>query len=91
MKLFPQEIGRDRQTVTYDTFKDHLVQYIQKTYKNRQDIAASLRNLVIKDLSLLSPTRGQATDVAQKADQQAGMDILYQAKLERYLDRKDTL
>jgi hypothetical protein len=28
---------------------------------------------------------------AEKLQQQAGMDILYQAKLERSLDRKDTL
>ena len=31
------------------------------------------------------------TDPAENLKQQAGMDILYQAKLKRYLDRKDTL
>jgi hypothetical protein len=31
------------------------------------------------------------TDPAENPKQQAGMDILYQVELERYLDRKDTL
>jgi hypothetical protein len=50
MKFFPHGIGRDKQTVTYDTVKEHIVQYVQKTYKNGQDVAVSLRDLVIKDL-----------------------------------------
>jgi hypothetical protein len=70
-----------------------MVQYVQKTYKNGQDTAVSVRDLVIWDLSPLSPTRGQATatDTELRANQQAGMDILYHSELERYLDRKDTL
>jgi hypothetical protein len=93
MKFFPHGIGSDRQTVTYDTVKDHIVQFVQKTYKNGQDIAISLRDLNKKDLSALLPSRGQAssTDAAIQANKQAGMDILYQAELERYLDRKATL
>jgi hypothetical protein len=53
----------------------------------------SLRDDKTKDLAPLLPVRGQSTltDVALKANQQAGMDILYQAELERYLDRNDTL
>jgi hypothetical protein len=93
MKFFPHGIGRDRQTVTYDTVKDHIVQFVQKTYENGQDIAISLRDLNKKDLSALLPSRGQAssTNAAIQANEQAGMDILYQAELERYLDRKATL
>jgi hypothetical protein len=30
-------------------------------------------------------------DAAENLKQQAGMDIMYQGELERYLDRKDTL
>jgi hypothetical protein len=93
MKFFPHGIGRERQTVSYDTVKDHIVQVIQKTYKNGQDAAVSIRDLKKKDLTPLQPTRGVAVS-ADKADtlqQQKGMDIIYQAELERYLDRKDTL
>jgi hypothetical protein len=60
MKFFPHGIGRERQTVTYDTVKDNIVQFVQKTYNNGQDIAISLRDLTIKDLSTLQPVRGQA-------------------------------
>ena len=65
----------------------------KKSYNNGQDIAKSLRDLAIKDLSPLLPIRGQAssTDATIQANEQAGMDILYQAELERYLDRKATL
>ena len=93
MKFFPHGIGRDKQAVTYDTVRDHIVQFVQKTYKNGQDIAVSLRDDKVKDLSTLVPVRGQSisTDAALKANKQAGMDILYQAELERYLDRRDML
>jgi hypothetical protein len=45
------------------------------------------------DLTPHVPKRGaaNAADNAANLRQQAGMDILYQAELERYLERKDTL
>jgi hypothetical protein len=94
MKFFPHGIGRDRQAVSYDTVKDRIVQYVQKTYRNGQDAAVSIRNLVVMDLTPHEPsTRGISRDVDATANlkAQAGKDILYQAKLERYLERKDTL
>ncbi len=93
MKFYPHGIGRDRQAVTYDTVKDHIVQYVQKTYRNGQDAAVSIRNLAVINLTPHEPSRGTATtaDAAEHLKQQAGMDILYQAELKRYLDRKDTL
>jgi hypothetical protein len=44
-------------------------------------------------LTPLRPIRGvaAAADTAETLQQQNGMDIIYQAKLERYLDRKDIL
>jgi hypothetical protein len=57
MKLFPHGIGRDRQAVSYDTVKDHIVQYARKTYRNGQDAAVSVRNLVAVDLTPHEPTR----------------------------------
>jgi hypothetical protein len=93
MKVFPHGIGRDQQAVTYDTVKDHIEQHVQKTYRNGQDAAVSIRNLSVIDLTPQEPNRGRATrtDAAVKLEQQAGMEILYQAKLKRYLDRKYTL
>jgi hypothetical protein len=60
MKFLPHGIGRDRQAVSYDTVKDHIVQYVQKTYKNGQDAAVSIRNLMVMDLTPHVPTRGAA-------------------------------
>jgi hypothetical protein len=93
MKFFPHGIGRDRQAVSYDTVKDHIVQYIQKTYRNGQDAAVSIRKLVVMDLTPHEPKRGISRDIDATANlkAQAGKDILYQAKLKRYLERKDTL
>jgi hypothetical protein len=93
MKVFPHGIGRDQQAVSYDTVKGHIVQYVQKTYRNGQDAAVSIRNLVVMDLTPHEPTRGISRDVEATANlkAQAGKDIIYQADLERYLERKDTL
>ncbi len=90
MKFFSHGIGRERQTVSYDTVKDYIVQVIQKTYKNGQDTAVSIWDLKKKDLNPSQPTRGVATasDTAETLQQQKGMDTIYQAELERYLDRK---
>jgi hypothetical protein len=88
-----EEIGRDTQTVTYDTVKDHIVQHVQKTYKHGQDIAGSLRDLQKMDLQVLQParTQSQEKDTVVKVNEQTGMDIVFQAKLERWLECKDTL
>ena len=59
--LYPHGIGIERQTVTYDTVKDHLVQTVQKNFIHGQDIAISLRDLQVKDLSKLKPVRLDST------------------------------
>ena len=46
MKFQPHGIGRDRQTVTFDTVKDHIIQVVQKSYKHGLDIAKTLREEV---------------------------------------------
>jgi hypothetical protein len=72
------ELGEtSRQSHTILSERDHIVQYVQKTYEHGQDIAASLRDLTKKDLSSLSPERGQSSlaEAAAKVTQQAGMDI----------------
>jgi hypothetical protein len=80
MKFFPHGIGRDRQAVSYNTVKDHIVQYVQKTYKNGQDAAVSIRNPVVMDVTPHEPIRGTSRDVDATADlkAQAGMDIMCQ-------------
>jgi hypothetical protein len=38
IKFFPHGVGRETQTVTYDTVKDHIVQYIQKLYEHGENV-----------------------------------------------------
>jgi hypothetical protein len=73
--------------------KDHIVQYVQKTYRNGQDAAVSIRNLAVMDLTPHEPRRGISRDIDSAANlkAQAGKDIMHQAEVERYLERKDTL
>ena len=51
MKFYMHGSGKQQQLMTYTTVKDHIVQFVQKTYKNGQDIAISLRNLQKMDLT----------------------------------------
>ena len=53
MKFFPHGIGRERQTVSYNTVKAYTVQVIQKTYKNGQDTPVPIQDLKKKDLNPL--------------------------------------
>jgi len=81
------------QTATYATIKDHIVQYVQKTYKDGMDVAASLRDMQKKDLKSLKPGRKISieADAATKKIEQAGFDIEFNAELSRWMDRRDNL
>ena len=93
MKFTPHGIGRDKQTVTFDTVKDHIVQTVQKNYKHGQDIAKSLRDKARINLAPVTPKRtlSTSTDPVMKSLEQTGHDIMYQEELKRYLERKDDL
>ena len=93
MKFTPHGIGRDRQTVTFDTVKDHIVHMVQKSYKHGQDVAKSLRDEQKLDVSLWKPIRevSQDTDEGERNLEQIGNDIIYQEETKRYLDRKGDL
>ena len=45
MKFYPQGTGKYQQMSTYEMVKDYIIQYVQKMYDYRQDIAKSLRDL----------------------------------------------
>ena len=93
MKFTPHGIGRDKQTVTYDTVKDHIVQTVQKNYKHGLDVAQSLRNEELVKIEEAEPIRklSQKTSQVEKDLDQTGLDIMYQEELKRYLERKEDL
>ena len=41
----------------YATVKDHIISYVQRTYRHGQDIAISLRELKKRDLTSEEPTK----------------------------------
>ena len=93
MKFYPHTVGTQSQSVTYDTVKDHIVQYVQKTYKNGLDIAESLDKEVMKDMTTLAPSRfiSTNTDEAAKQVEQDGYDILYKVNLQEHIKRVQQL
>ena len=72
--------------------KDHTISYVQRTYRHRQDIAISLRELKKRDLTSEEPTR----KISSKKDEdtrlkQGGFDMRYQAEIKNFLDRQSGL
>jgi hypothetical protein len=57
MKLVPHGIGKDRQTVTYQTVKDYIIQLVQKSFRNGKDVADSLRRMEKIDMTKNVPIR----------------------------------
>jgi hypothetical protein len=93
MKFYPHGSGKKGQAVTYATVKDHIVSYVQRTYKYGKDIAVSLRDLEKKDLTTERPKRliSAETDVDKKKLEQDGFDMIYQAEIKQYLERERAL
>ena len=83
IKFYPHTVGSQTQSITYDTVKDHIIQYVQKTYKNCIDIAESLEKEAIKDLSTLAPTRTLSTntDAEVRKIEQEGYDIEFRVMI----------
>ena len=81
------------QAATYATVKEAIVQHVQKTFVDGQDVAQSLKEGKEFDLSAIEPVRviSEEQDSAKAALAQSGLDIKYQEELRRYLDRKDNL
>ena len=76
---------------TYTSIKDHVMKYIQKTYKGGADVAESLRTMELVDLDADAPVRERLGDTGLSADTIAVLNIAYQEKLRKHLDRKEAL
>jgi hypothetical protein len=92
MKFVPQGIGKDRQTVTYQTVKDYIIQLVQKSFRNGKDVADSLRQLRRMqkiDMTTNMPTRKLSRATGTDKDmEQEGYDMLYKAEIDIYTKRK---
>ena len=92
IKFYPHGIGKKGQTTTYATVKDHIISYVQRTYRHGQDITISLRELKKRDFTSEEPTRkiSSKTDEDRRLEQD-GFDIRYQAEIKQFLDRQSGL
>jgi hypothetical protein len=89
MKFVPHGIGKERQTVTYQTVKEYIIQLVQKTHKNGKDVADSLRKMEKIDMTKNMPTRRLSQETgANKITEQEGFDMLFKAEIEIYTRRK---
>jgi hypothetical protein len=77
----------------YATVKEHLCEFVQKTYDDGGDVATSLKKEVLVDLKLFAPVREMSleTDATIKLDMQYGMDMQYQSALNDYNKRVNNL
>ena len=89
IKFFPHGSGSQQQSITYNTVKDHIIQHVQKTYKNGVDIADSLENEEMKDLGPMRPTRNISELMAttSREVEQEGFDIEFQVLIEEHHKR----
>jgi hypothetical protein len=78
---------------TYATTRDAVIQHIGRTYTGGIDVGQSLEAMKIVDLTVKEPTRilTTETDAARMLVDQKGLDMKYQARLTRHLDREDAL
>ena len=93
MKFHPHGVGRDRQTVTFNKVKERIEMKIQKEYEFGRDMAESLREMKLVDLTVLAPELGESTepDPVKRAREEKSMDIIFQQRTARYLKRVEKL
>jgi hypothetical protein len=90
-KFAPQTHGNTTYAI-YSTVKDVIITYIKKHYKTGLDIAKSIKEGDIIDMTAKRPTReiSKETDKAAREMEQKGFDIKYQEELGHYMDRLET-
>ena len=77
----------------YASVKEKVIEHAQEKMTNGHDVVKSIKLGRMIDMSAEEPVRekSQITDVVLKADEQKGLDIKYDAELNRHLDRRDIL
>jgi hypothetical protein len=94
MKFTLHRIGKEvRQTATYQTIKDYIIQLVQKSFRNGRDVADSIRKMEKINMTTKIPGRkiSGASAADNKATEQEGSDILYKAEIDMYTKRKHEL
>jgi hypothetical protein len=79
MKFIPHGIGKEvRQTATYQTVTDYIIQLVQKSLRNGKDVTDSIRKMERINMTSKIPVRklSRASNADDKTSEQEGYDIL---------------
>jgi hypothetical protein len=93
LKFAPVSNQGKNSVATYATTRDAVIQHIRRTYTGGIDVGESIEAMKMVDLTVEEPTRTLTTetDAARMLVDQKGLDMKYQARLTRHLDREDAL
>jgi hypothetical protein len=94
MKFILHGIGKEvRQTATYQTVKDYIIQLVQKSFRKGKDVADSIGKMDRIDMTSKIPVRRLlgGTNADDRATEPEGYDILYKAEIDMYTKRKHNL
>ena len=77
----------------YNTVKERIIHYVQRSYENGYDVSQSLERMQEIDLNSVKPMLDESreTDTAKKAIQQRQYDLEFEAKSKMWLERNDKL
>jgi hypothetical protein len=91
-KFTPHTTSKIRRA-TFSTVKDHLVNKIQRDFKGGKDIADSLIAMQKVDLSQYMPIMQTSTkkDDTARANEQKQFDMIYRAKIEKFIECENDL
>ena len=83
--------GTAKNASDYLVVTQYLINYIQRTYTNGEDIALALEKKQEMDFTALQPSlqASSATDAAVKALEEKQFEILYKAEVNAFVQRKE--
>ena len=96
MKFQTHGVGRQQQSTSYSTVKDYIIQYIQRTYDNGEDVCKALKSLTEVDFDEIKPTRKVLNKDARRglsseeiASRQESLDKEHELEYSSFVDRRE--
>jgi hypothetical protein len=86
---YQYHLGNAKQAADFDTTNAYLINHIRETYSHGNDIALSLENLKLVDLSKEKPTlsRSREDDEDDREGENRQYEIMYKAELDLYMQQ----
>ena len=89
-KFVTHGVGKQGQTMMFNTVKDHIIYYVQKNYPFGLDIASSIRDEQKFEIDTVKPKRviGAKMKEEDRRFEQDGFYIDYTAEMKEFMERK---